>query len=66
MEGLLAAIALALLDSDRLRRTVEFDSVEVQVETGDFLQAIRSLNELHVSHQLHLTRYLEAKCNRIK
>lgn len=59
MEGFLAAIALALFDTDRLRGTVVFHTVKVQMETGDLLEAVRRLDELRVADQLHVARYLE-------
>lgn len=59
MERLLAAVALALLDADRLRRTVVLDAVEVQVEAGDLLEALTGLDELRVAHQLDVAGDLE-------
>lgn len=38
MERLLGAVRLALLDADRLRRCLQFDAVEVQMERLDLLQ----------------------------
>lgn len=59
MEGLLAAIALALLDTDRLRRTVVLDTVKVQVEAGDLLEALAGLDELRIPQQLNVAGDLE-------
>lgn len=54
MEGLLAAVALALLHADRLRGAIVLHAVEVQVEAGNFLDAVGGLHELGVAQQLHV------------
>lgn len=46
----LAAVALALLYSYGLRRTVVLDAVKVQVEAGNFLETLGRFHELGVAH----------------
>lgn len=59
MEGFLASVALTLLNADRLRGAIVFHSVEMQVKRGDFLESFGGFHELGITHQLHMTSYLE-------
>lgn len=45
MEGLFAAVALALLNADTLRRGFGIDAEEVDEELVDLLQAVGALDE---------------------
>lgn len=49
MKRFLAPVALTLFDSDRLRRTVVFHAVKVQVKAGDLLETLGSFDELGVA-----------------
>lgn len=49
MERLLTSVALALLDADGLGGTIVFHTVEVQMETGDFLKTLAGFDELRVT-----------------
>ena len=59
MKWFLAPVALALLDSDRLRRRLDFDTVKVQLEATYLLQTFASPNEYSFALKLSVASYLK-------
>lgn len=55
----LASVALALLDSDRLRRRLHFDPVKVQLKAAYFFQTLTGSDEYSLPLKLRVTCYLK-------
>jgi hypothetical protein len=58
VEWFLAAVALALLDLDGLRRWLDLDPIEVQMEAANLLEALGCLDKVRLSLQLSVARDL--------
>ena len=58
MEGLLAAIALRLLDANHLSRCLGFHAEEMQIEIIDFLETLAALDVIWLSTLLDMARNL--------
>lgn len=59
MKWFLASVALTLLNSDRLGRRLNFDTVKMQLEATYFLQTFASSNEYSFALQLSVASYLK-------